>query len=130
MPGYRGGKKLKSHKGIASPLLPLMNAVFYGRQSGRRSTQRDDRAHSHGERVSVRWLERAPSDCPLSDVRTGGFLCVEEQVKGKTPVHFNSALVVFHGSQASITVKHILLEAKLEKKQKDIGSISVGRISS
>lgn len=90
-----GRKKLKSHKGIAPPLLPLMNAVFYGRQSGRRSTPRDDRTHSHGKCVSVCWWERAPSDCPLSDVRTGGFWCVEEQVKGKTPVHFNSALAVF-----------------------------------
>lgn len=46
-------KKLKSHKGISPPLFPLMNAVFCGRQSGRRSTQRDDRAHSRGECVSA-----------------------------------------------------------------------------
>lgn len=73
-----------------------MNAVFDGlRQSGRRSTQGEDRAHSPGECVSVCWSQRAPSDCLLTDVRPGGFWCVEEQVKGKTPVHLNSALVVF-----------------------------------
>lgn len=117
-------KKLKSLKGISPPLLPLMNAVFCGRQSGKRSTQKDDRAHSRGECVSA----CVPLDCPFSDVRTGGFWHVDEQVKGKNqPEHFNSALVVFSWLSRCCHSETYLIECKIEKK-KDIGSISVERI--
>lgn len=101
-----------------------MNAVFCGRQSGKRSTQKDDRAHSRGECVSA----CVPLDCPFSDVRTGGFWHVDEQVKGKNqPEHFNSPLVVFSWLSRCCHSETYLIECKIEKK-KDIGSISVERI--